>query len=365
MIAAGCDRSTSAENSAAGADTLYIGVAASRAQTNIGYFQGVELALAHLNAARPRNAAPLGLRIPLQDQTSQVRVAAAFRDDPTVIGVVGHTGSAQTMEAAPIYGDVEHGGRNAVVAVTPTATNPLVTKSGDWVFRVCPTDLDAAGALADYIADSVRARRVAVIYRNDLFGRGFSRTLGARLNAKGVQLIERDPYLAGITTYSAYLRRIATRNVDALVVAGGGTDAADMIRALRATRARPAVLGSDDLASLASTPEIAAEFRGVRYTTFYLPGGSDSSAAAARRFEQDYRARFGQPPTPQAALSYDAAIVIGRAAMSAGRDRRRVRDAVAATGRGGTAYHGVTGTIRFDEQGDAIGKNVAIVEVRP
>ena len=110
----------------ADSDTLYIAVAATR--TSPAYFRGVELALQKLNAERPRAARPFGMRVPLLTQTSQVAIAARFRDDPAVIGVVGHTGSAQTLETAPVYGDVANDGKHAVVAVTPTATNPQVTR---------------------------------------------------------------------------------------------------------------------------------------------------------------------------------------------------------------------------------------------
>src|SRR2546430_8349588 len=103
--------------------------------------------------------------MPPHKEPTEVGVAATFRDDASVIGVVGHTGSAQMMEAAPVYGDVATGGRHAVVAVTPTATNPEVTRVSNWVFRICPTDDDAARALAKFAADSLGARRVAVVYR--------------------------------------------------------------------------------------------------------------------------------------------------------------------------------------------------------
>src|SRR5438067_1977117 len=141
-------------------DTLYIGVAATR--TSVAYFRGVQVALDRLNAERPPGAPPFGLRLPPLAQPTQVGVAATFRDDPSVIGVVGHTGSAQMMEAAPVYGDLASGGRHAVVAITPTATNPDVTRVSNWVFRICPTDDDAARALAKFAADSLRVQRVAV-----------------------------------------------------------------------------------------------------------------------------------------------------------------------------------------------------------
>jgi branched-chain amino acid transport system substrate-binding protein len=352
---AGCGGSGTPPFGGSSSDTLYVGVAAVRG--NVEYFRGVQLALDRLNAERPAGARPLALRMPPDSQPSQVAVAVGFRDDPSVVGVVGHTGSGQTLEAAPIYADVEQSGRRAVVAVTPTSTNPAVTRSGDWVFRVCPTDDDAARALARFAADSLRARRVAVVYRNDFFGRGFTRVIGPELLRRGVSVVERDPYLAEIPAYEAYARRIASRRVDAVVFAGSGPDAAEMIRALRAAGVDPAILGTDAVADVrdVGTP---GEFRDVRFAAFF--DADRASAAEQRVFVRDYQRRFGGLPDHQAALSYDAAMLIGRATHAGGGDRRKIRDWVAQVGRGAPAHPGVTGVIRFDEHGDAISKVVLV-----
>lgn len=354
---AGC--ADAGPTAAAAGDTLYVGVAAARASEE--YFRGVQMAIDHLNAERPRGARPLAMRLPPETQSSQVAVAAAFRDDPLVIGVVGHTGSAQTMDAAPIYGDVEGGERRAVVAITPTATNPAVTRASRWVFRVCPTDDDAARALAHYALDSLHARRVGIVYRNDLFGRGFTRVLAPELTAGGATVVERDPYLAGLTEYAAYATRLARRRVDVLVVAGGGVDAADLVRALRAAGTAPAVLGSDDVANISTAAKTPGEFRGVRYTAFF----DARASTAARAFAGEYQRRFGVAANHQAALSYDAAMLIGRASQIVGGDRHAIRDWIAAVGRSAQSWAGVTGEIRFDENGDAVGKAVLIGTVQP
>ena len=381
---ASCGRSREGHLSS-GRDTLYVGVAAARA--NLAYFRGVQLALDKLNAERPSGTPPFAIRMPAAVQVSQVAVAAKFRDDPLVIGVVGHTGSAQTMDAAPIYGDVANNARHAVVAITPTATNPQVTRGSRWVFRVCPTDDDAARALARFAVDSLRVHRVAIVYRNDLFGRGFTRTISPELDGAHVDIAERDPYLAGITEYQAYAMRMAREGIEAVVFAGGGVDAADFIRALHESAAHPAILGSDDVGNILDgvkavvtnvppkkgrgrrtrvTPHPTDDrdlFRGVRFTSFF--DAARSKDAAARQFAATYLQRFGQPATQQAALSYDAAMLIGRAALAVGRDRARIRDWIASVGVTAPAIRGVTGEIRFDENGDAVGKPVVIGLISP
>ncbi len=346
---------------AAGAgDTLYVGVAANRRTATEAYFEGVQLAIEHLNAERGTGSRPLAMLAPPDSLAGAVEMATFFRDHPAVIGVVGHTGSGQMREAAPIYGDVQGKGRHGLVAVSPTATHPAVTRLSDWIFRVCPTDEDAARALARFARDSLRATRAAIIYRNDLFGRGFTRIFAPTYERAGGRILERNPYLAGITDYGAYAARLTRRNADVVVIAGGAQDAADMIRSIRRLGGSPHIIGTDDIAGMNADRAQAREFSGVRYTAFYLSDPNSES-----RFERDYRRRFAHAPEHRAALSYDAAMLIGLALNEAGPDRRKIRDRIASIGISAPSYGGVTGEIRFDAHGDPIAKPVLLGEVRP
>jgi branched-chain amino acid transport system substrate-binding protein len=101
----------------------------------------------------------------------------------------------------------------------------------------------------------------------------------------------------------------------------------------------------------------------VRFTSFF--DATREKDAAARQFAATYLKKFGQPATQQAALSYDAAMVIGRAALAVGSDRARIRDWIASVGVTTPALRGITGEIRFDENGDAVGKPVVLGLISP
>ena len=358
-VLAGCS-SAPAATLGGGADSLYVGVAFSTDSgiDTRGYANGVKLALDKLNATRPHGARPLAVRLPVHG-ASDVLIAAGFRDDPNIIAVVGHTGSAATIAAAPIYADAEHNGRHALLDITPTATNPRVTKTTSWVFRVCPTDDDAARALARFAAESLRAKRVGIIYRDDLFGRGYTVAFMHELSAHHVPVVERDPYLRGIAEYDAYAIRLTQRGVDALVVAGGANEAVDILRAVRKAGSRAKFLGSDDLASFGADPASAREFAGLRFTAFYDP---QRQAPVTRVFADTYQKTFGMPADQKAALAYDAATLIAEAVFAVGPDRSRVRTWVAHA----PELDGVSGTIRFNgTSGDPVEKTVAIGVIHP
>ncbi len=347
-------------------DTLYIAVAAAQGGTGQPYIDGAILAIADLNRHRPTGRQPLGVRLPPADEPSQVAVATAFRDDPRVVGVVGHTGSAQTLDAAPIYGDVEHQGRRALVAITPTATNPAVTAANPWIFRICPTDDDVARALARFARDSLASKRAEVIYRNDLFGRGFQRVFTAAFSEAGGMVVEKDPYLAGITEFAAYAARLPRKGVDLLVIAGGATDARDIISAVRAAGLTLPVLGTDDLAALASDTTAARGTRGLWYAAFFLP--NERRSRLGRVFAAKFEATHHYEPDHRAALSYDATTLLGQAAWAADGDRKAIRawlSGAGGPGPGNPAYEGVTGPIRFTAERNAEEKRILIGRIAP
>lgn len=345
-----------------GGDTLYIGVAAgSGASVNETVLRGVRMAVDEHNGARTGDAPPLGVRLPGPDGMTQSDVARGFRDDPRVVGVVGHTSSGAMLEAAPIYADLERRGRRALVAVSPTATNPEVTHANDWVFRVCPTDLDGARQLARFVTDSLPDARVAVVYDNGVFGRGFSRVFAREMGRLGLPARERFPFLPGITRLDAYAARMAQQGVNTVLIAGLPEHASELAAAIRAAGLSVRYLGSDDLFNIVDDANAVAALDGARYVSFYLPGQPLNERAAA--FEAAHRARYGSAPSNVVALAYDAATLIAQAVREAGDEREAVRDWIAGVGRTRPALTGVTGEIRFDEHGDAVEKRVRIAEL--
>src|SRR5690606_20451977 len=108
------------------AGTLGIGVAYDPSQAGMtSVARGVSLAVRNLNA-RGGNVRFVA-RTSTPGVTSAVQSATELRDDPGVIGVVGHSESGSSLDAIPVYEDVEHEGEHAVVAVSPTATSPRLT----------------------------------------------------------------------------------------------------------------------------------------------------------------------------------------------------------------------------------------------
>jgi branched-chain amino acid transport system substrate-binding protein len=321
-------------------------------------YNGVQLAVNQLNAQRGKSPAFRMIRGD-PNVSDPIRIADSLRDDPQVIGVVGHPESGTTLDAIEEYADTKNGGRNAVVAISPTGTSPALSGASKWLFRVCPSDVHTSRTVARFVLDSLHAGRASIIYRNDAYGKDWSKSFAeAYREGRGV-VVQRDPYVAGVTIWDAYAAYIKKLNPDVVLFPGSTEDAILALRAMRAVGLSTPLVGGDAVSGLEAN---AAEFPNARYAAFFL--ARRATTPEAKAFIDAYRTTFNEEPDQRAALAYDAAMLIGRAALDVGGDRGRIRDWIEKVGRpGGAKMMGAAGPIEFDDKHDAVNKPIAIVQV--
>jgi branched-chain amino acid transport system substrate-binding protein len=323
-------------------------------------YNGVQLAVDHLNARyRDRLGGARFTQVKGAPTVSDpVKIADAFRENAAVVGVVGHPESGTTLDAIDEYADAKNGGRNGVVAISPTGTSPALSGANRWLFRVCPSDVQASGAVARYLLDSIGARRASIIYRNDAYGKDWAKSFAETYRRGGGVVVQRDPYLQGATPWDAYAGYVKLLKPDVVLFPGSQEDALLALRAMRVVGTATPLIGGDATSGLEAN---AAEFPDVRYTAFFL--ARHATSPEARAFIEAYRAAFGDDPDQRAALAYDAATLIGRAVVEVGPDRARVRDFIEGVGTRTPAIPGVAGPMAFDEKHDAVNKSVVIARV--
>jgi branched-chain amino acid transport system substrate-binding protein len=311
--------------------------------------RGAELAEGKLNAAGGIDGRAVEL-VALTDSASRrraVTVADRLFSDPSVLAVVGHVNSGATLAAAPIY-------NRGLPAVSPVATSPEISDAGEWIFRVCSSDVVNAAGLAEFALREL-GTRAAIIYANDPYGRGLRDGFGRAYRAGGGALVEQYPFIEGETTdFEAYLMGIRAARPDLVFIGGTDIGAAPVIRQARALGIDAPFVGGDGILGLAGQGPV---FEGTYIGLLYHP---DAPGGGDQVFVEAYQARYGEPPDHFAALAYDALMLLARAASEVGSDRARIRDYLEQVGRERDALLGVSGRIAFDENGDPIGKSFAI-----
>src|SRR5678816_2630689 len=295
---------------------IRIGIAADLKRPNMQtVLRGAELAIDQLNA---EGGGRFELAKPPAQATGAVEIAAAFRDDPSVVAVVGPADSRSSREAAPIYSDEDGGGRHALAAVSPTSTSMSLTGLSSWLFRVCPSDAASSRAAARYVLDSLGLKRASIMFRNDSYGRGWSAAFTEAFTAGGGIVLEKNPHFADMNDWRAYAGIIKLTNPQIVLFPGSPADLAGFVRSLRAINADTPILGGDAVSELEAQ---AREFAGIRYVAFFQ--ASHVHTAEAKAFVSAFTRRYGVPPEQRSALAYDATMLIGRAVLDAGAHRGR------------------------------------------
>jgi len=320
--------------------------------------RAARLAVNEINASGGINGRPIQL-LERNDHghADSAVVAATELYRSRAVAVLGHLYSGQTLAAAPVY----NGGANPIVELSPSSSAPEVSAAGPYTFRLCPSDDAHGAALARWVRQRLAVSQGSVLYLNDDYGRGIRQTFEREFERLGGRIIYSDPYLPDPVDVDAYLDRMrADGRSEFLLVAGNGPEARVIVLGLRARGLDIPVLGGDGLEGV---EEAGAAAEGVFYTAAYVPG---DSSAANRRFVEAYQRALGGVglPNQPAAATYDAVYLLRDVIARAGANRKAIRAALADVGVRTRPFEGVTGTLRFDTNGDAPDGLVTIGIVR-
>ena len=359
VTVAGCGGNSGSGGASGSTTTPFkIGVAGSMtgqyATYGSAHKAGAEIAVAELNAAGGVNGGQVSIAIgdDLGDPKEAVLVAQKYSDDPDVVVVDGHTFSSCTIAAGGKY---ETAGLPMIAA---TATNPDITTLGAYIWRICMTDGVQGEGLAKYSVDTLGKSKIAMMYDNGDYGRGLADKYEEAVKAAGGTVVGREQYAAGDTDFRAQLTKLKGAGPDLLFLSGYYPEGSKIARQARELGMDVQLLGSDGDASDELPKLGGAAVDGMLVSTFFDYSKKDP---VVQKFVKAYKAKYkGGNPDQFSASSYDVIMLAAKAAEKAGKnDRTAINDALAQIG----TYEGITGTIKFDENGDVI-KPLNIVVVK-
>lgn len=305
---------------------------------------GAELAQNEINARAGTSGRKLELRFYDDGGQNQSAYAAAekmFADD-SIIAVVGNATSTPTIGASKVYA-------RGLPALATSATSPEISRLGEWVFRIAPSDSAIAASLA------VRARqiepRAAILYSNEKYGRGLARPFQNSFVRAGGEVVSIDPYLEEMQDFTPYLKRLQREKVGLVMVAGTEVGASRLISQARALGYNARFMGGDGLEALR---DMGSVYDGAMVGMLFHRDDSEEARAFSDRFQKAYQ----REPDSAAATAYDAVNLLWRAVEAGNTTRVAIRQYLAGVGASGGSpeFVGVTGKIGFDSNGDPANK---------
>lgn len=286
---------------------------------------GAKLAIKEINDAGGINGKKLEFIV--EDDQDQAATApnaiTKLITQDKVSAVIGTFASKCSIPMAAVAKD------SKVVMITPGSTNEKVTtEGGDYVFRACFIDPLQGKVGAQFAAQNLKAKKVAMLYDvgND-YCVGISKEFKANFESLGGTIAYEKTYNAGESDFKAFLTEIKDLNVDVLYIPDNYSTVGLIAKQAREIGIKAPLLGSDSWSD-PGLIEVGGDAIEGAYFTDHLSLKSDN--AAIKKFVTNYTKEYNTDPSAFSVLSYDSVYIVAEAIKKAGSaEPDKIKDAMA------------------------------------
>ena len=279
-------------------------------------------------------------------------VQAALDRGEKVLSVIGHLNSGQTLAAMDIYKDL------SLVVITPTASEVSLTQKGyQNFFRVNANDNTQARVDAEFLANNLGARRVAVIYNDDPYGQGLGQLITSELQALGAEVVLNLQVGVEQSTFPEEIPQIAAAQPDAIFYGGYEVEAPFLRLELAEAGLDLPFLASDGAFLAATIDDAGSAAEGMYVSAF----GPRPEAAVDETWIKEYQAIEFRNPDTYSINGYSALEVLAEGVKTADTfDAAQVANAI----RGLAEFQTPMGSLSYGSEGDLEDQKIYIFQVR-
>lgn len=307
---------------------------------------GVLMAVDEINRSGGINGRKLDVVIE-DDHGSPERAAVLVSkliNEDRVIAVIAGGASGPSLAAAPRAQAAK------IPLISPSGTDPAVTRTGDYIFRVCFIDAFQGDVMARFATNNLKARKAAIMVDfNNPYSRGLSEFFETSFKKLGGQIVSKQSYAQGDPDFRGQLSTIRGLEPDVVYVPGYYGDVGLIVKQARQLGIEQPLLGGDGW----DAPELwgigGDALNGCYISNHY---SVEDPAPQIRTFVDNYKSIYGQlEPDAHAALGYDAMRFLAEAIQKVGTgNSQKLREALATT----KNFQGVTGKISMDAERNAV-----------
>ena len=339
---------------------VYVAAPLSGFQANAGQtvLGGARLAAEQINRA----GGLLGYKVTVismdDESDSEVAVGIAqqiqadLNEGRNVLGVIGHLNSGQTLAAMEIYKDL------SLLVITPTASEVSLTQKGySNFFRVNANDATQALVDAEFLVNTLGARRVAVVYNDDPYGQGLGQLIAMELQSLGAEVVVSLQVAVEQSTFVAEIPQIAAAQPDAIFYGGYEVEAPYLRLELVEAGLDIPFLASDGAFLAATIDEAGSAADGIYVSAF----GPSPRTAVDQTWIKEYQAVEYRNPDTYSVNGYSALKVLAEGVKDAGAlDVVQVAGAI----RSQAGIETPMGSLSYNAEGDLKEQKIYIFQVQ-
>lgn len=351
-LLSGCSGSGSSSSASGGEKVVKIGVfEPTTGENGGGGFQEV-LGMRYANQTHPTvkiNGEDYTVKLVevdnKSDKTEAVNAAQKLVSEK-VSAVLGSYGSGVSIAAGQIFADAR------IPAIGASCTNPQVTQGNDFYFRVCFLDPFQGTVMANYATDNGAKTAAIITQLGDDYSSGLGSFFKTAFTGLGGSVVSEEQFQTNQTDFKAILTNIKAQNPDIIFAPSSITTAPLIIKQARELGITATIAAGDTWENSTIIENAGSSAEGVVISTFFdeAEPANDEAAAFISGFKTYLKEQKQDEIIPAvSALGYDAYLCALKAIETANStDGAAVKDALK-----GVSIDGVTGSISFDENGDA------------
>lgn len=309
--------------------------------------RGIELALEEINGKGGINGQPVQI-VREDDQSDPVRSVEAInkliREDK-IQAIIGPISSDAVISDAPF---VE---KNKVVLMSAIAGAEGTSSGGGYIFKIFP-NTDEEGKSLVMAASRRGNKTAAIIYINTAYGLGLTKTIRREAVGAGIEIVAVEGYKKGTADFSGQLGRIKKQNPNTVFLLGYSNEMGHILK-----QAREMGLATDFFAPNSfEGPAIRAIAGSAAEGIVYVMPFDKFS----KEFSENFRKKYGHDPDFVDALNYDAVNLLALAIERGGYSGQAIKNELFKL----KDYPGASGSITFDETGQAINRPLTLRVVK-
>lgn len=308
--------------------------------------QGIDLAVEEINSNGGINGRKV--KIIYEDSQCQPRLATLNIQKFVSTGIkviIGDTCSSATLAAAPIAEE------NKVVLISPISGADSISQAGDYIFRNFIPNSYYSEAGAKKLSE-MNVKKVAIMYINNDAGISWKDTFVKNF---GGEITNVESYGSQEKDFKTILLKIKENDPELVFLAGYYSDGALILKQAKELGLSQQFFGAgdafDDPAFIEAAGDASEEFMYLSVPTGY----GDKFTL----FERKFKSKYGKEPSLFATYGYDTTNVVIEAMKGCGFDSEAIKNCLYKTD-----YDGITNHITFDSNGDLVGGNTIIKQIK-
>ncbi|MBI2109578.1 penicillin-binding protein activator, partial [Candidatus Woesearchaeota archaeon] len=245
---------------------------------------GIQLAVDEINSAGGIN----GKKIEVLWEDGQCKAQPASTaankliDVDKVSVIIGTVCSSETLAIAPIAEE------NKVVVVSAASSSPDITKSGDYIFRVWPSDTGQADAMAKHIYNTEKLTKVALMYPNSDYNLALASAFKKTFESLGGIIAAKEVYEQEAKDFRTQIAKVKDSNPEAVYIIPYG-EGGILTKQLRELGFEGKIFASETYGTQEVLNDAGDSSEGIIYATPKFDDSLSGTADFLKRYKEKFK----------------------------------------------------------------------------